>query len=180
VVIQFTSHVLAHRSVHLIVDPSPRGTDKVAVSIQVSGLTGLERDDPADIVVAVTEDRLRTDVKRGENQGRTLTHAAVVREMHTVAEVTGPDQAARATIAVAPDWRREHLKIASFVQQRRSRRVIATAAVPVESGRRRGRARRPGSRAMRIANLVVRLQIERLVTSPDHARSKVDVPRRMS
>jgi hypothetical protein len=126
---------VAHGSVHLIVDPSSRGKDKVAVSIEVSGLSGLERDDPADIVIAVTEDRLRTEVKRGENQGRTLTHAAVVRELHTVAEVAGPDQSARATIAVAADWRREHLKIVSFVQQRRSRRVIATAAVPLENGR---------------------------------------------
>jgi hypothetical protein len=126
---------VAHGRMQLTVDPSSRGKDKVAVSIEVSGLPALERDDPADIVVAVTEDRLRTEVKRGENQGRTLTHAAVVRELHTVAEAGAPGQSARATIALAADWRREHLKIVSFVQQRRSRRVIATAVVPVESER---------------------------------------------
>ena len=47
------------------------------------------RDDPADLMVAITEDRLRTDVKHGENQGRTLTHTAVLRDMRTVADVTG-------------------------------------------------------------------------------------------
>jgi hypothetical protein len=89
------------------------------------------RDDPADLIVAVTEDRLRTEVKHGENQGRTLTHAAVVRRMQTVADVTAANLSARATIAVAADWRRENLKIVCFVQQRRSRRVLATAALPL-------------------------------------------------
>src|SRR5882672_9846675 len=69
-----------HGTVRLSLDPSAGGKGKVAVSIEVSGLVALDRDDPADLIVAVTEDRLRTDVKHGENEGRTLTHAAVVRD----------------------------------------------------------------------------------------------------
>ena len=122
-----------HGIVHLSLDPLPRDKAAIAVLIDVSGLPGLGRDDPADLIVAVTEDRLRTEVKHGENQGRTLTHAAVVREMRTVGDVTAADGSARATIAVFADWRRENLKIISFVQQRRSRRVLATAALRLDS-----------------------------------------------
>jgi hypothetical protein len=121
-----------HGTVQLSLDPSSRDRGTITVSIEVRGLSTLERDDSADLIVAVTEDRLRTEVKRGENQGRSLTHAAVVREMHTVSDMTAADRSARTTIALAADWRRENLKIVSFVQQRRSRRVLATAVLPLE------------------------------------------------
>ena len=46
------------------------------------------RGDRADIIIALTEDHLKTDVKRGENQGRTLWHTAVVRVMQPIGEAT--------------------------------------------------------------------------------------------
>jgi hypothetical protein len=119
-----------HGSVRVEVEPSTRDGDKVAISVEMSGLPAISRDDPADLVVAVTEDGLRTEVKRGENQGRTLTHAAVVREMKTVAEVVAAAQSARTTIDVPSDAERKNLKLVAFVQQRRSRRVLATTVAP--------------------------------------------------
>jgi hypothetical protein len=129
------SITVPHGAVRLTLDPSPRDKGKIALSIEVSGLAALDRDDPADLIVAVTEDRLRTDVKGGENKGRTLTHAAVVREMQTVGDMTSADRPIRATIVIAADWRRENLKVVSFVQQRHTRRVLATAMVPLEGDR---------------------------------------------
>jgi hypothetical protein len=70
-------------------------------------------------------------VKHGENQGRTLTHAAVVRDMRTVAEASGPSPSADARIKIAPEWIRAHLKVVAFVQERASRRVLATSAMAV-------------------------------------------------
>lgn len=83
----------------------------------------------AEVVVALTEGNLRTDVKRGENQGRTLTHAAVVRKMTTVADAT-VGASASANFSIDSAWQREHLRIVAFVQEKASRRVIATASVP--------------------------------------------------
>jgi len=100
----------------------------VHVTATVSGLPPASPGDRADLIVAVTEDRLRTDVKRGENQGRTLSHAAVVRDLRTVAEALGASSSADAKIKLASDWVRLHLKIVAFVQERSSRRVLATAA----------------------------------------------------
>src|SRR5262245_58864403 len=49
--------------------------NQLSVSVAAHDLPAFDRGDHADIVVAVTEDRLRSEVTRGENHGRTLTHA---------------------------------------------------------------------------------------------------------
>ena len=107
----------------------------VRVAATVSGLPPASPGDRADLLVAVTEDHLRTDVKRGENQGRTLTHAAVVRELRTVTEAVGSSSSAEARIKLASDWQRPHLKVVAFVQERGSRRVLATAVAAVAVAR---------------------------------------------
>ena len=120
-----------HGVIRIALDP-PRDKDKIGVTIDVSGLPAAADDDPADLLVAVTEDHLRTEVKHGENQGRTLTHAAVVRDLVTVAGVKGSGEPARATLRIDPQWRRDALKIVAFVQQRHSRHVLATAVLPLD------------------------------------------------
>jgi hypothetical protein len=87
--------------------------------------------DHADVLLAVTEDDLRTDVKRGENHGRTLSHVAVVRQLTRIGEVAGAAGTAEATIAIAPEWRREHLHLVAFVQERRGGAVLGSAIVPL-------------------------------------------------
>jgi hypothetical protein len=111
----------------------PGGPEKPAlhVLVNVSGLPPIVRGDRADILVAVTEDALRSDVKSGENRGRTLRHAAVVRQLTTIGEATGPTASAETTIAVQPGWQRERLNIVAFVQQRRDRGIVAAASVPL-------------------------------------------------
>jgi hypothetical protein len=123
-----------HGVIHLTVDPQSRDTNTIALAIEISRLPA-PADGTADLIVAVTEDGLRTEVKSGENRGRTLTHAAVVRKMVTVASVGASEQSARTTIDIGQDWRRERVKIVAFVQQRRSRRVLATAVMALEQNR---------------------------------------------
>src|SRR5262245_21938038 len=118
-----------HGTVRLAVDMPEGGS--VHVTATIGGLPGSSGGDRADLLVAVTEDHLRTDVKRGENQGRTLTHAAVVRELRTVAEGVGPSSSADARFKLASDWARANLNVVAFVQERKSRRVLATAATPL-------------------------------------------------
>jgi hypothetical protein len=108
--------------------------DRVGVSVSVSDLPAPARGDRADIIVAITEDQLRSDVKRGENHGRVLTHAAVVRYMATIGEAaTTP---AQATIPLAADWQRDHLKVIAFVQELHSRGVLGAASVSLQNARR--------------------------------------------
>jgi hypothetical protein len=87
--------------------------------------------DRAEVLVAITEDRLRTDVTRGENHGRTLVHAAVVRRLDVAGVATGSAATAEHTTTIAPDWRRDALHVVAFVQQRHAGPVLAAASVPL-------------------------------------------------
>jgi hypothetical protein len=104
--------------------------NRVTVSVTAGNLPA-SAGERADVIVALIEDGLQTDVKRGENKGRTLTHAAVVREMATAGEVTDEGAAVRTELRIGQDWRRERVKVVSFVQERRSRRILATASAPL-------------------------------------------------
>jgi hypothetical protein len=55
--------------------------------------------------------------------------------MITVAAVSEASGPVRAALHIEPDWRRDTLKIVAFVQERRSRRVLATAMLPLDSDR---------------------------------------------
>ena len=101
--------------------------DRAVVSLTVGELPPLAPGDRADVLVAITEDHLRTEVKRGENQGRTLSHAVVVRELQTGAAAT-IGATVQLELKLAGEWRREALTIIGCVQERRSRRILATAA----------------------------------------------------
>ena len=57
--------------------------------------------------------------------------AAVVRSMATIGEAAAGGGEARAEIPISSDWRRENLKIVAFVQARKGRVVLASAAVPL-------------------------------------------------
>jgi len=103
---------------------------RVVVNVTARTLP-IDPDDRADVIVALVEDGLRTEVKGGENQGRSLSHAAVARELVTAGAVTGDGAAAKVEIKLGPDWRPAHMRAVAFVQERRSRRVLATASAPL-------------------------------------------------
>jgi hypothetical protein len=77
---------------------------------------------------------LSSDVRRGENRGRVLTHAAVVRLLKTMGEAGA--QGVTGEIAIDPSWQRDRVKIVAFVQESRSRRIVAAGAVPLASASR--------------------------------------------
>jgi hypothetical protein len=106
-----------------------------AVRVTVSDLPPLPRGDRADIILMVTERGLTTDVKRGENHGKVLAHAPVVRYLATIGQI--PDGANGGTasaggLALAPDWRRDRLAVVAFVQQQHGRAILASASAPLK------------------------------------------------
>lgn len=106
----------------------------LAISVHLPALSGRTPGEMADVMLAVTEDDLRSDVKRGENAGRSFEHVAVVRALRSVLRVK-PGQAGTApiqtTLALDPAWKREHLHAAVFVQEEKSRRILAAATLPL-------------------------------------------------
>jgi len=82
----------------------------------------------AQLWVALTEDGLSSDVARGENAGRTLRHAAVVR---TLKNLGSPAGAHRRRIGLPKGARTAQLKIVAWIEAPGTHRVRAAASAPV-------------------------------------------------
>ena len=104
--------------------------DNLAIHLdpQASG----QQNDGQQVFLVVAEDMLHSDVRRGENAGRALEHNGVVRQLVPVAKIDSPATGFSSTVAVhaAREWNRANLGAVVFVQERHSRRVVASAAIP--------------------------------------------------
>ena len=103
------------------------------LSINITDLPHVTTDDAAEVLLAVTESNLSSEVPRGENAGRSLKHTAVVRHLQTVGEVAAGSNKFTADAAVSfnTSWRKENLRIVVFIQERRTRRVLGAASLKV-------------------------------------------------
>ena len=102
----------------------PHGVIKLGGSARLLtiAVTALPAHKDAEVLLALVEDGLTSVVARGENQGRTLHHTAVVRSLRTLGEAAGP--AWSGEVALEEDAR---LRPVVFVQERASHKVLATA-----------------------------------------------------
>ena len=91
--------------------------------------------EPANVILAVTEDNLASDVHRGENRGRLLRHDAVVRSFQNVSEIAHPTRSWSKTSSVggAQEWKPGNLKVIGILQEQQSRRIIGAGWSKVES-----------------------------------------------
>jgi len=86
----------------------------------------------ADILLAVTESGLVSPVYGGENNGRQLRHAAVVRSLSSLGRLDPKrpgEYSAEAQLNLRPDWNRANLKLVLFVQDRVNRHILGAASV---------------------------------------------------
>jgi len=123
-----------HAAVRLAVEQA--GAKAVAVAVSVGNLPPPGRGDRADVIVAITEDHLRSAVTRGENHGRTLTHAAVVRSLTTIGQAAAGESSLHADVQIGADWTRDELKVVAFVQEQRGRAILGASSVALRTVRR--------------------------------------------
>ena len=100
------------------------------VAIEALGLPPESRG--ADVVLAITETRLDTDVQRGENGGRKLRHTGVVRSLAVIGRVDNAkagNYSTQAHYRIDSSWKRENLKLVVFLQDRASKRIWAAGGV---------------------------------------------------
>jgi hypothetical protein len=73
---------------------------------------------------------LMTDVRRGENRGRTLKDSAVVRRLTTVGALKAQQHTFSTTASVpwAPGWNSANVRVISFLQERQNRRVVGAGS----------------------------------------------------
>ncbi len=100
------------------------GTQKLEVVV-----SGAEK---SQVMLAITEDNLTTEVARGENGGRTLRHAAVVRELRKIGELNDGKFSSSQVLKLVPEWRVENLHAVVFLQNPATMQITGAASVKLK------------------------------------------------
>jgi hypothetical protein len=104
------------------------------LEIRINSLAAASKNDAAEVFLAITEDNLHSSVARGENAGRALEHACVVRRLERVGKLDAAGNTAftaHPLLRIETGWKRPDLRAAVFVQEAKSRRVLAAASLPL-------------------------------------------------
>ncbi|CAN5286476.1 hypothetical protein BH20ACI1_BH20ACI1_06610 [soil metagenome] len=112
---------------------NPKAAVEISVEISAKKINfkiksaDISKHDESYIWLAVTEDDLANNVRRGENAGRTLSHTSVVREMKLIGNLLPADKNFNIETAVnlQPNWNKKNLKFVVFVQGKQSKKVFA-------------------------------------------------------
>ena len=104
---------------------APAGADQL--TIQVKGPA--ESSGNALVMLAITEDNLSTQVGSGENGGRKLHHAAVVRELREIGLLHNGGMETTVPLKLEKDWKHNDLRAVVFVQQAPNGKIEGAASV---------------------------------------------------
>ena len=116
-------------------NPSKAGAENLSVT--VGKLAETTKGDTAEVWLAITETGLHSAVTRGENAGQDLHHAAVVRTMRKIGNANAEGESSFAgdvNVALRAEWKRENLRAAVFVQEKKSRRILGAAEIHIAPG----------------------------------------------
>ena len=114
----------------------------LAIRVDVRDLPADAPRRDVDVLLAVVEGALTSDVTRGENARRRLEHDAVVRKLETIGTLPRDARAGSfsATVKTSPRWTPAGIRVVAFLQHRQTRQILGasptsspvpTARVPV-------------------------------------------------
>ena len=113
-----------------IENSAPDGSEQIKV--RVGKLMGSADRDTAEVWLAVTESGLASSVSAGENAGKDLHHASVVRSLHKIG-VAAPnsDSAFEAStrVKLKSSWKRQNVQVVVFLQEKKSMHMLGAASV---------------------------------------------------
>jgi hypothetical protein len=112
-------------------DSNVRDPELVDLSVRVSNPKSAKLRE-ANVYLAVTENELISNVSRGENSGRLLRHAAVVRSFGVIGKIDPRGASVGqivSTLRIPREWRRENLRAVVFVQERESFRITGAGTI---------------------------------------------------
>lgn len=106
--------------------------DRNSLQVRVDGLPALGPGDRALAFLALTEDGLRSDVRNGENAGRSLRHVGVVRRLILLGTVPASRPwTATPALPLITGWNRTRMQAVVFVQEQNGRHILGAAALPL-------------------------------------------------
>jgi hypothetical protein len=109
------------------------GKDAQQFSVHVTS-AGSAKPAKADVWLAVTENGLEMQVTSGENSGRTLQHASVIRSLEkigTLSDKTAAAFTADPRVKFKSSWKKPNLHIVVFVQDHKSLQIVGAGSANV-------------------------------------------------
>ena len=107
-------------------------TGEMKLLVRVDDLDVLEsRNNPLQVLLAVTEENLHSNVLAGENVGRRISHAAVVRHLQVIGTIRDQQEeefVAEPSLNLPSGWKRNDLTVVVLVQEKDTRRIVGAAA----------------------------------------------------
>jgi hypothetical protein len=104
----------------------------VSLTIKVTDLPKMQEGEKAVVLLAITENDLRSSVSAGENKGSVFRHRAVTRYLKSIGAITVNGSEFKADIPLAQDWKHNDLNVVAFVQEIGSRRITAAAKISLQ------------------------------------------------
>jgi len=102
-----------------------KSADHVSLAVQVGATKS-----SGDVLVAITESKLASDVARGENAGHNLKHSAVVRKLIPIGTLkVGEGFSGETEVQLAPEWKPENLSAVVFIQERGGGRTLGATEI---------------------------------------------------
>lgn len=89
-------------------------------------ITDAPKHEDASVYLVVAESNLASNVKQGENAGKNLAHASVVRELRPIGKLEAKSAVfeTQTSIEKNPNWRIENTSYVVFAQENESRKII--------------------------------------------------------
>ena len=121
-----------HPKAAITVSARAASTKAAAVVVDVRDVPAGQGGD-LDVMVAIIENGLAIDVKRGENASRRLHHDAVVRFLERAGTLRRDVTSGtfRSEVKLPADWSRPKLKVVVFLQHRGSSRIVGAAVAGI-------------------------------------------------
>ena len=110
---------------------------KIELALESEGklkikITDAPAHENANVFFAIAEDNLApSNVRGGENSGRRLAHASVVRQLKSLGIFTAEQKNLEtdAPFQLQPDWKKQNLKLVVFLQENQTRKIFGTGKI---------------------------------------------------
>jgi len=105
----------------------------LSYNVSVAPPAGATSKDNADVFLAITETGLQSNVTAGENAGKSLKHAAVLRRLDKIGSINAknPTFSGKPTLKLNDNWKKENLRVVVFAQDKKTRHVLGAAEGPL-------------------------------------------------
>jgi hypothetical protein len=116
-----------------------RADKTIAVTPRVTVPPQARFSDDAEVLLAVTQDGLESQVRGGENGGRRLRHSAVARSLRSIGTLRAGDRdwSGTSVLDLSEEGKAGSSRIVVFVQERKSRKIVGAGSAVVTGDPRR-------------------------------------------